>query len=42
MPEHVAGLTAYHEAMTVLVQALKNDVPPVLGITLGFNDKDGD
>ncbi|ANO52566.1 imelysin family protein [Woeseia oceani] len=42
LPEHTAELTDYYAALTSLVQTLKNEVPPVLGITLGFNDKDGD
>jgi predicted lipoprotein len=39
---HSDELAHYYEAMTVLAQLLKNDVPPVLGVTLGFNEKDGD
>ncbi|MEQ8205390.1 MAG: imelysin family protein [Woeseia sp.] len=42
LTEHTDELTEYYDAMTSLVQTLKNEVPSVLGITLGFNDKDGD
>jgi predicted lipoprotein len=41
-PAHRDELARYYESMTVLAQLLKNDVPPVLGVTLGFNKKDGD
>jgi uncharacterized protein len=41
-PEQAEQLLAYHAALTVLAQLIKNEVPPVLGVTLGFNDKDGD
>lgn len=37
-----AELKALHETLTALTQSVRNDVPPVLGITLGFNRNDGD
>ena len=41
-PVQAEQLLAYHTALTRLAQLIKNEVPPVLGVTLGFNDKDGD
>jgi len=41
-PEEAARLEALHAELTVLVRAIKNDVPPVLDVTLGFNSRDGD
>lgn len=32
----------WHESLSVLADLLKNEVPGILGVTLGFNERDGD